>query len=141
MHHRREGLVRVANSPPVAPLTISLLPQLTFNVQILHDFISFGMYRHKIASIFLIETLLSIFNTNSPTLAPLSISPLVQLDFELKMERAEWYVGLATRLLFTNCYVIAAVKLSIRNTVSNKTNVVLFLYPFSIQTISTVICN
>ena len=30
------------NSPPVAPLTISPLPQLTFDVQILHVFISFG---------------------------------------------------------------------------------------------------
>ena len=66
-------------------------------------------------------------------MAPISISPLPQLDYKFKMDSAEWYVGWTTRLLFTSCYVIAYVHLSIRNIVS-ETNFILFTYTFSTQT-------
>ena len=57
---------------------------------------------------------------NSPTVAPISILPLPQLDYRIKVDSAEWHVGMARRLLFTTCYVIATVHLNIRNIVSNK---------------------
>ena len=56
-------------------------------------------------------------SANSPTVTPLSISPLSQLDFKFKMNSAEWYVGWTKILLCTTCYVIATVHLGLRNTV------------------------
>ena len=54
----------------------------------------------------------SRFHLNSPTVEHLSLSPLPQLDYEFKMNRAEWYVGWATRFLLLSWNVIATVHLS-----------------------------